>query len=167
MNTREIANTLQTLFAELVDGAPSSGAYMLNSGDTGLLASLDKLSATAASTTHAGGASIAAHAGHLRYSLSLMNRWSGGENLWASADWTAAWRQTMVTEEEWKRLRADLRREAKRWLQTLGTPRDVDQTELNGVVGSIAHLSYHLGAIRQIDRATRGPSATETATSGT
>jgi hypothetical protein len=29
--------------------------------------------------------------------------------------------------------------------------------ELNGVVGSIAHLAYHLGAIRQIDRAARGP----------
>lgn len=30
---------------------------------------------------------------------------------------------------------------------------------LNGAIGSIAHLAYHLGAIRQIDRGTRGPSA--------
>jgi hypothetical protein len=27
------------------------------------------------------------------------------------------------------------------------------------VAGSVAHLAYHLGAIRQIDRATRGPTA--------
>jgi hypothetical protein len=160
MNTREIATTLETLFGELVDGPPG-GAYMLNRGDIGLLGSLDKLSAAAASKTHAGGASIAAHVEHLRYGLLLMNRWSAGENLWANADWAAAWRKTNVTDDEWKKLRGDLRDEAHRWLKTLGAPRDVDQTELNGVVGSIAHLAYHLGAIRQIDRATRGPSAEE------
>ena len=33
------------------------------------------------------------------------------------------------------------------------------QIELNGVISSIAHLAYHFGAIRQIDRATRGPAA--------
>ena len=30
-------------------------------------------------------------------------------------------------------------------------PRDVDEIELNGMIGSIAHLAYHLGAIRQIN----------------
>ena len=33
------------------------------------------------------------------------------------------------------------------------------EIELNGIIGSIAHIAYHLGAIRQIDRAARGPSA--------
>jgi hypothetical protein len=28
------------------------------------------------------------------------------------------------------------------------------------MIGSIAHLAYHLGAIRQINRAARGPSDT-------
>jgi hypothetical protein len=35
----------------------------------------------------------------------------------------------------------------------------MSQLELNGVVASIAHLAYHLGAIRQIDRSTHGPKA--------
>lgn len=30
-------------------------------------------------------------------------------------------------------------------------------SELSGVIGSIAHLAYHLGAIRQIDKSSRGP----------
>ena len=47
MNTRDLGSTLPTLFAELIDGAPQSEAYMLNRGDAGLLRSLDKLSATA------------------------------------------------------------------------------------------------------------------------
>ena len=50
MNTNLFANTLATLFEELVHGAPASGGYMLNAGDAGMLRSLDKLSATAAST---------------------------------------------------------------------------------------------------------------------
>jgi hypothetical protein len=29
--------------------------------------------------------------------------------------------------------------------------------ELTGLLASVAHLAYHLGAIRQIDKATRGP----------
>lgn len=32
-----------------------------------------------------------------------------------------------------------------------------DAIELTGMIGSIAHLAYHLGAIRQIDKQTRGP----------
>ena len=41
MNIRDLGNTLPTLFAELIDGAPQSEEYMLNRGDAGLLRSLD------------------------------------------------------------------------------------------------------------------------------
>jgi hypothetical protein len=157
MNTRDIAGTLGTWFGELVEGAPPSGGYMLNAGDRGLLASLDGLSASAASAPTSTGSSIAAHVDHVRYGLSLMNRWSAGENPFATADWGASWKKPTVSETEWQTLRANLRAEAERWLSTLRTPRDVQAIELNGMVGSIAHLAYHLGAIRQIDASVRGP----------
>lgn len=159
MNTSELAETLTTLLSELVNGAPEGAAYMLNGGDPGLLRSLDRLSAEAASTIVHGGSSIAAHVEHLRYGLSLMNRWAGGENPFPDADWTEAWRHTTVSEDEWAQRRAALRDEAERWRQALGTPRDVARIELNGIIGSIAHLAYHVGAIRQMDRTARGPSA--------
>lgn len=157
MHTGELSNTLTTLFSELVNGAPKDGAYMLNAGDEGLLRSLDKLPAEAASALTVTGSSIAAHADHLRYGLSLMNRWSAGENPFGSADWSASWKKTTVSDDEWRTRRAELRDEALRWLEALRTPRDVQPIELNGIVGSIAHLAYHLGAIRQINQATRGP----------
>ena len=158
MNTHEITSTLTTLLGELLDGPPGREAYMLNGGDAGLLRSLDKLSARDASAVPPGGAaSIAAHVDHLRYGLSLMNRWAGGEHPFDSADWSASWRRTSVTDAEWQQLRNDLATEGRRWLDALRTPRDVARPELNGIVGSIAHLAYHLGAIRQIDRAARGP----------
>jgi hypothetical protein len=161
MNTRELGRTLPTLFSELIDGAPTTGAYMLNRGDPGLLRSLDKLSAAAASARAAGGSSIAAHVDHLRYGLSLMNRWAAGENPWDGADWSASWNTTKVSEAGWKKLVGELRDESHRWLAAMRAPRDVDEAELNGMVGTIAHLAYHLGAIRQIDRTSRGPSAND------
>ena len=157
MNTGEIVQTIGTLLAELVDGASKEGGYILNPGDEGLLRSLEKLSAADASARTPTGSSIAAHADHLRYGLSLMNRWSEGENPFASADWGASWRKVVVSEPEWRQRLADLRGETSRWLDAVRRPREVTDVELNGMIGSIAHLAYHLGAIRQINQSARGP----------
>lgn len=160
MNTSEITRMMTTLLSELVDGAPEGGAFMLNPGDAGLLRSLDSLTAEAASASSDGGATIAAHVDHLRYGLSLMNRWSGGENPFADADWSKSWETASVSQAEWRQLREGLTDEAHRWLAAVQKPREVMDIELNGMVGSIAHLAYHLGAIRQIDHTLRGPKAT-------
>jgi hypothetical protein len=133
---------------------------MLNRGDRGLVDSLENVSAAAASAPNAGGASIAAHADHLRYGIALLNRWASGEvEPWKDADWTASWKKGVVTEGEWRTLRDDLRRETDAWVEALAVPREAKGRELGWVAGSVAHLAYHLGAIRQIDRATRGPTA--------
>jgi hypothetical protein len=131
---------------------------MLNSGDVGLLRSLDALSPAAASRSVNGGAAIAAHAQHIRYGLSLMNRWAAeGGNPFADAKWDDAWKTTGVDASEWQEIRGGLREEARRWTQELGSSREIGEVELAGMIASIAHLAYHLGAIRQIDRDLRGP----------
>lgn len=159
MQTSEIAPTLETLFAELVDGARAGGgAFILNSGDAGLLRSLDTLSAAEASRSANDGATIAAHTEHLRFGLSLMNRWATeGGNPFADAKWDAAWKISSVDAARWDEIRRGLADEVRRWRTALATPRDVAVIELNGMVGSIVHLAYHLGAIRQIGRSARGP----------
>jgi DinB superfamily len=157
MNTRDLTGMLATLLGELVDGPPAAEAYVLNREDAGLLRSLDRLTAADASAAVQGGASIAAHVDHLRYGLSLMNRWSEGENPFDTADWSASWRRTSVSDPEWQELRTGLAKESHRWLDAVRTAREVSVTELNGIVGSIVHFAYHLGAIRQINRAARGP----------
>ena len=159
MQTTEVSPILARLFSELVDGAPGAGGpFILNSGDIGLLRSLDKLSAAAASQSVNDGATIAAHAQHVRYGLSLMNRWaSEGGNPFADAKWDEAWKTRAVDAAEWEAIRRGLRDEARRWLEVLGSPREATAVELSGMIGSIAHFAYHLGAVRQIDRSTRGP----------
>ena len=162
MNSADYAETLSALMRELVDGSPdpAAGTYMLNRGDEGLLTSLDRLSAAAASASIAGGGSIAAHTDHIRYGLALLNRWTRGEaEPWKGADWTQSWKRPVVSEGEWRDLRGGLRRETHDWIDALATPREMRGAALMWVTGSVAHLAYHLGAIRQIDRAARGPTA--------
>ena len=169
MTTRYLATVLPTLMGELVHGSPDPNAptYMLNRGDAGLLASLDRLSAAAAASTHGGGgggASIAAHVDHLRYGLSILNRWAAGAPApWKDADWTASWKRNVVSDAEWRTLRDELRREAGAWTDALRTLREVTDVEAGWITGSVAHLAYHFGAIRQIDRAARGPTAEDEA----
>ena len=159
MQTTDFSSVLSDLFSELVNGPPQgAGAFMLNSGDAGLLRSLAKLSAAEASESANGGATIAAHARHVQYGLSLMNRWAReGGNPFADATWDVAWRTSQVDDKEWRSILDGLKEEAGHWLQALRSPREVSPIELAGMIGSIGHLAYHLGAIRQIAKAARGP----------
>jgi hypothetical protein len=153
----DIRPTLERLFSELVNGPSSSGAFILNSGDAGLLRSLDRISAADASRSVNGGATLAAHAQHVSYGLSLMNRWAReGGNPFADAKWDEAWKTSAVTATEWDSIRTGLRDETTDWLFVLKTPREVADVELSGMIASVAHLAYHLGAIRQINKDARG-----------
>ena len=157
MHTGDISPALTKLFSELVEGT-RGGGFVLNSGDAGLMQSLDHLSAADASLSVNEGATIAAHAQHLRYGLSLMNRWAReGGNPFADATWDKAWATSTVDEAAWREIRNGLRNEAQHWLATLSAPREVVAVELSGMIASIAHLAYHLGAIRQINKSLRGP----------
>lgn len=151
---------MATLLSELTLGTPPTGGYMLNRGDKGLLASLEKISAQEASAIVSGGSSIAAHVDHCLYYFELMNRWASGEkNPWKGADWKVSWTRTSVTPESWASLRHAFEARIRQWLDVVRQPRDVNEPELTGMVASIVHLAYHMGAIRQMNRLTGGPSA--------
>jgi hypothetical protein len=157
MRTDDVATALARLFAELTEGVTGSG-FVLNTGDIGLLRSLDTLSAAEASRSVNDGATIAAHTQHVRYGLSLMNQWAAdGDNPFANAKWDEAWRISTVGETEWAEIRDGLRDETRRWAAVLQAPRQVQEVELTGMLASVAHIAYHLGAVRQIDKAVRGP----------
>lgn len=159
MQTTVTNDALARLFSELVDGVSASGGgFVLNTGDVGLLRSLEKLSSAEASRSTNGGASIAAHAQHVRYGLSLMNRWAAeGGNPFADATWDEAWKTPAVDTAAWNEIRQGLADETHRWRDALKTPRETSEIELTGLIASVAHLAYHLGAVRQIAKDTRGP----------
>ena len=154
----DTSKALRRVFSELVSGTNPKGGFVLNSGDIGLLASLDRLTPEEASQSANDGATIAAHAQHVRYGLELMNEWAArGGNPFANARWDAAWKISRVDKAQWQEIRTGLHDEASKWAAVLNTPREMSSVELTGLVGSVAHFAYHLGAIRQIDKSTRGP----------
>jgi hypothetical protein len=140
------------LLAEIFDGPPGDEAYILNPGDGGLLRQLESISAATASRRPARARPpIAAHVDHVLYGLSLLNRWSAGEeNPWADADWNASWRVEQVTDEEWRARVARLREVAHAWREALARRQNWDDVAAAGTIASVAHTAYHLGAIRQI-----------------
>jgi hypothetical protein len=140
------------LLIEIFEGPPDREAYMLNPGDQGLLRQVESMSAETASKSPAPGKPpIAAHVAHVHYGLALLNRWfAGEENPWADADWNAAWRITGVTDDEWRRLLADLRQASTTWREAAAAREEWNATSAAGAISSVAHTAYHLGAIRQI-----------------
>jgi hypothetical protein len=160
MNDRESAlmvRSLKALLKELIDGAASDSGWVLNRSDRGLLASLDLLSAEAASASPDGRASIASHVDHLRYGLELLNRWTDEHDPFATADYSASWRRGRVSVDEWRTLRMALAREAHAWMEAAAQRRIWNDETMTGALASAVHLAYHLGAIRQIDRTAKGP----------
>jgi hypothetical protein len=160
MEPARLFQSVGTLLHELVHGAAPDACWLLNPDDPGLLASLDRLSAESASAAApAGGASIAAHVDHLRYGFELLNRWARGEHPFDRADYTRSWQRGTVTDDEWAARRTALRTEIAQWDHVIGHPREVTDFELTGLLAGVVHLAYHVGAIRQIDRAAQGPPA--------
>jgi len=153
-----IQDAIATLVGELLDGSAKDSGWVLNPQDPGLIRSLSALSAADASEIPPGGrSSIAAHVDHVRYGLSLLNRWSQGEDPFPTADWSASWKRTTVDEAQWQSLLQQFQAEAREWQRAVRKPREFTDEELTGYMASAVHLAYHLGAIRQLNHAARGP----------
>ena len=154
MNTNDATFqcALSKLLVEIFNGPPGEEAYILNPGDPGLLRQLETIDANAASRRPmAGKTTIAAHVDHVRYGLTLLNRWAAGEtNPWADADWNVSWKQTSVTDDQWRALRDSCHREVETWKHAVRSRTEWDDTAAAGALASAAHTAYHLGAIRQI-----------------
>ena len=157
-----LRESLTGLMRELVDGPEGELAFITNVGDRGFIRSLALLSAADASARPGGRSSVAAHVQHVRYGFELMNRWVRGDaNAFADATWAKSWGTQEVTEAEWRDLVAGLERETRNWMRALGEPREWDSVTLSGAVSSVAHLAYHIGAIRQLVPAASGPKAND------
>lgn len=147
------------VLAEAVEGGtPGQGTSFLDgtaadgSGNNGLLATLDRLSAEQASQDiH--GTSIAGHARHSAFHMEVMVRWERDGDR-GPFDWKGSFHPAVVGDEEWDELRVRLRAAYDalcafaRTQQEAQAPGDV----AGGLAGAVAHVAYHLGAIRQMHK---------------
>jgi hypothetical protein len=65
-------------------------------------------------------------------------------------------RRPRLTQLRGPRFAPDFETKHTAGLEILQTPREVSGIELAGMISSVAHLAYHLGAIRQINKTGAG-----------
>ncbi|HEX5872288.1 MAG TPA: DinB family protein [Longimicrobium sp.] len=152
---RAVLPILSEAFAGPAD--PRSTHFVNNQPDCGLLGTLDGLTAEQASTpVEEDGATAAAQAEHVRFSLDVSTRWMQGDR--AKADWARSWDVREVDDDAWTELRDQLRRAYEAFVVTVHQ-QPMDAELLEGVVATVAHAAYHLGALRQIARHARAEAA--------
>lgn len=161
MAVDRLRRAVLTLLDEAVQGPREGATWFTDSGpQAGVLPFLEGISPEVASTPpRPGRANLAAHIDHVRYGLELANRALRGEHdAFATADWTRSWAIQSVDAETWAQIRAGLRQEYEAVREVLASGEGwlADDMSLTGVLAQIAHVAYHLGAIRQIARDVMG-----------
>lgn len=116
----------------------------------GLLPTLERLSAAQASR-NIGGTSIAGQARHAAFHMEVMVRWER-DNDRGPFDWKGSFLPTQVSDAEWAALQARVRDAYADLVAFARTQKDKtpDGDATGGLAGAVAHVAYHLGAIRQM-----------------
>ena len=161
ISTESFVEAIASLLEEVHVGPPDPRATWITSNrpGSGLLGTLDALSASLASKPPAPGTNtIAAHSAHLLFSLSLALRAMHGENPYAAVKWEESWRTQTVDEAGWAALRAELRRVHGELVAAIRRGPPLENPDVfKGVISLVGHGAYHLGAVQTIHRQlTRG-----------
>jgi hypothetical protein len=149
MKERTIEELLYAL-DECFEGEGRGGGVFLESDDPGLISILCALSAEEASRPVAG-MSIANHVYHLIFALEVFIKRINGDKDAIHIDWNASWRESLLNEAEWARLKKELTDLREK---SVSLARGDDLCEVNGVdplrliVGLLTHSVFHLGVIR-------------------
>jgi hypothetical protein len=155
-----VMKAIGDILAEAYEGPrdPRGTWFVNNAADAGFFPTLDGLSAEEASRAPgAGRTSVAAHAGHMRFSLEVSRRWAVGER--GPFEWHQSWAVSTVDEAAWGELRDGLRREYDAFREMLETTPVFEPLSFTGLVAHVAHVGYHLGAVKQIVRELRSNDA--------
>jgi hypothetical protein len=132
---------------QLRDPSPERWSYFTDSGPKGgLIGTLTPLTAGDASRP-VGRTSIAAHVHHVVWAMDATATWIRGDR--KGRDWKESWKITTVDEEAWRRLVGELHHQYDQLRQTIQSHALDGEEAFGGALGAIAHLAYHLAAVRQ------------------
>lgn len=144
---KEMVEQVLGVLAEAFEGPHESWSYFTDTGrDGGLFGTLERLDAQAASRT-LGRTSIAAHVNHVTFGLHASARWIEGNRTTHSL--AQSWNVSTVDDREWHRAREQLRAAYTDMRRVIELFAMESEEAMAGAVGALAHVAYHLGAIRQ------------------
>jgi hypothetical protein len=137
-----------TLLAEIFGVTDAPHGYILDNGQTGMLGTIDKLSAEVASAAptpeHA---TIASHTAHVLFIVQLFAAFERGEH--PAADWEGSWSTRVVDDAAWQALRQDLRAAYAGVVARLQVREEWPEPAIGAMMMLLAHCAYHVGEIRQ------------------
>lgn len=141
---------ISKLLAEAYEGTTGQSWFSDHGPESGLFATLERISAENASKNQSvGGSSIAAHVNHLRWSLAMSNALMHGQE--TSRNWAESWQVQTVDAATWTDLKASLRLEYETLRDQLPNGFDPNNPMMvTAGVSLVAHAAYHLSAIRQM-----------------
>jgi len=135
------------ILRETFEGSPAGeGSAYLDRG-TGVLPTLEKLSAEQVST-YFGATTIAAHTEHAKFYLDRICEFLSGRT--EKVNWEQSWLIETVNEDEWKNLRDAVNKSYENVLRTFAVIETWNEDNISDPIAIIAHSAYHLGAIRQM-----------------
>lgn len=166
MSDTALVNGMLTILRETFEGGePGKGTGFLDntkadgSGNSGVFATLDALSASQASQPTALGASVASHAAHLAFHIEASVRYAKGDR--GRNDWQASFEPRAVDDAGWRETRGRVRGAYDELLALARGVTEWNEDHANGLAATLAHAAYHLGAIRQIAKLATSASASQ------
>lgn len=147
IDVHEIVGQILDVLGEAFEGPKERWSYFTDTrSDAGLFGTLGKLAAADASRTR-GKTSIAAHVNHVIFGLDASARWIEGDR--TTHNWKESWATSSVNDEEWARMLDKLRVSYRDMRRDIELYASSSKESMGGVIGALAHVAYHLGAIRQ------------------
>ena len=144
-----VRRQLLAILREGVEGPGAEWSYFTDHGTgAGLLGSLTGRDPEEVSVPGEGGrATVAGHVHHTGFGMEASTAFIRGDR--SPRDWGQSWKVTAVDGGEWKREMDVLRARYQALLRTMQEADLSTDEAFGGAVAAVAHVAYHLGAIRQ------------------
>jgi hypothetical protein len=138
---------LLSVLREAVEGQSESWTYFIDKRpDAALLGALATVGADEASRV-LGDTSIAAHVHHAAFAMAASAAAMEGDQ--TPVDWKESWGVKSVDDAGWMELVSRVGHEYQRLRRAIESRASSSEAGFGEAVGAIAHVAYHLGAIRQ------------------
>ncbi len=151
MPSRHFVEGVAYLLRETFEGSPEGQPSAYLDRGVGVFVTLAELSGKAASKDHHG-STIAAHTEHAKFYLDRLCEFINGRRT-ERVNWEDSWLIETVIDEEWSALQLSVQKAYANMLKCLAEDRVWNEPQIGMAMGLIAHTAYHLGAIRQMAKA--------------
>ena len=146
--TAQFTNWLFLLLAEIFGVADTPDGRILDTGQSGLLGTINALSAEVASAAPMKDqATIASHCGHVLFLLQYFAAYERGET--PDADWEGSWAIRTIDDAAWLALRQELQTTYDNLIERLKVRDAWPEAAIAASMMLLAHCAYHVGEIRQ------------------